>query len=460
MRQPILQARVPGKRFTVSSEQQDTKRELWWLTCIFLSVVVEGALRKWVLPGVFHPAAFFAKDIIALFYILDHRGSKKNKYTRNLMLIATGAALMLSVAFILGLRQSWQSAIITYKNAVLWPFIASSIMVNCPKATWKNFSLVVALTAALIFALGVEQFFSDPSDAINNYAWTPAGVASSAATFGGLGSVRATGSFSYITGMADFAVFGYLICLFFVFESTLKLEKIWLICGCAASIGCAVVSGSRSPLVFMALATIIFAVNNVGAASKFVGICLYCAVGIGIALLLINNQMISEYFGRWTRDPDETLRRFTGEGFRSDYARMIWTDPVGIGLGQGHGYAVFERSRTNSASFSSEYDESASLAVYEGGLLGGLAFCLAPVVLGLQLLRGLVNRNRRVRSISAVLGTAPVLLLIGGVWHDHNATAFVWLLVAAWLGLVGGALESQTGERVPSSRILSRWRRT
>ena len=219
----------------------ESTSELIWLTCIFLAVISEGALRKWALPTIFHPAAFFAKDILAIFYIIKYQDIRKYKYGTFLQLIGYGSAILLSVAFILGLMNSWQSAIITYKNAVLWPLVAGSIATNSTRTAWKSFSAITAVIAVMMFVLGIKQYFSEPSAAINNYAWVAAGVASATATFGGLQGVRATGTFSYIAGMSEFAVFGYVICAFYALERTTRRYKILLIVGAAASFGCAAV---------------------------------------------------------------------------------------------------------------------------------------------------------------------------------------------------------------------------
>ena len=60
----------------------------------------------------------------------------------------------------------------------------------------------------------------------------------------------------------------------------------------------------------------------------------------------LDKQMTVEYVQRWTVDPQETLRRFTNEGMRGNYWEMLTRNPIGVGLGQGNGYAVFETFAT------------------------------------------------------------------------------------------------------------------
>src|ERR1039458_523632 len=99
-----------------------------WITCIFVAIVCEGALRKWLLPAPLHPAAFLAKDLLGICYIAVHRNDAGSKYKSTLTLLSYSAVGLLFISFILGMGNSWQSAIITYKNAVLWPLIAAC---NC-----------------------------------------------------------------------------------------------------------------------------------------------------------------------------------------------------------------------------------------------------------------------------------------------------------------------------------------
>jgi hypothetical protein len=142
--------------------------------------------------------------------------------------------------------------------------------------------------------------------------------------------------------------------------------------------------------------------------------------------------MTEEYVKRWTVDPQETLRRFTNEGLRGNYWEMLTRNPIGVGLGQGNGYAVFETSRSNKVVGANVYDDSASIAIYESGLLGLLAFYLAPSVLGWQLTLGFMDQSSAVRSLAVSFGLVSVVGLIAGVWHDHNGAAFTWLQIGIW----------------------------
>jgi hypothetical protein len=411
------------------------------MTCIFAAIVCEGAFRKWVLPTSLHPAAFLAKDIFGVCYLGVQRSAASSKYRNVLTMLAYSTAGLLFISFVLGLDSSWQSAIITYKNAVLWPLIAACIVTSTTSETWNRLSLVIAPTTIAMFVLGGEQFLSPSSFWLNQYAWTTAGLQSSVATFGGVQGVRATGTFSYISGMSEFAVFSFVLCLYYLLNSSTSGQKTLLISGCSAAIGCAVESGSRAPIVLIVLVIISAIAINVTSLKAMLYIGLFIVIATAIALLTLDNQMTIQYMKRWTVDPHETLRRFTNEGLRGDYWEMLSRNPIGVGMGQGNGYAIFEISRMKQLVASNIYDDGASIAIYEGGFLALVAFCLAPCVLGWQFVLGITARSAAVRLLGVSFGFVSVVGLIAGVWHDHNAAAFTWLQIGIWFCLMNSIRE-------------------
>jgi hypothetical protein len=415
----------------IKKASKQTKESIW-ITCIFAAIVYEGALRKWVMPAPLHPVAFLAKDALGVCYIAFHQNTTGSKYQNILKLLGYITAGLLFFSLLLGLGNSWQSAIITYKNAVLWPLIAASMVTNTSSETWKRLSLLTAPTTIGMFLLGGEQFFSPTSSWLNQYAWTAAGLQSPVATFGGVQGVRATGTFSYISGMSEFAVFSFVLCLCFFLTSVSLKQKLLLISGCSAAIGCAVESGSRAPIVLIILVILSGLALNLTNRNTVLYLGIFFITVTAILWFSLDKQMTEEYVKRWTVDPQETLRRFTNEGLRGNYWEMLTRNPIGVGLGQGNGYAVFETSRSNKVVGANVYDDSASIAIYESGLLGLLAFYLAPSVLGWQLTLGFMDQSSAVRSLAVSFGLVSVVGLIAGVWHDHNAAAFTWLQIGIW----------------------------
>jgi hypothetical protein len=419
-----------------------------WITCIFIAIIAEGALRKWLLPTSLHGVAFLAKDLLGICYIAAHGSTGRSKYQTIFSALAYATAGLLFISFTLGLGISWQSAIVTYKNAILWPLIGAYIMANTNSRTWNWLSLVSASTAVAMFVLGGEQFLRPPSSWLNKYAWSAAGLQTPVATFGGVQGVRATGTFSYIAGMSQFAVFSFLFCLYWFLHASNLKQKVLLITGCLAAIGCAVESGSRAPIVLISLATIAALALNVAKIRAVVWIGMLVTAVTAVTAISLENELTIEYVRRWTVDPQETLRRFTNADLHGNYWDMLSRNAIGRGLGQGNGYAIFETSVTNQSLAANVYDDGASIAVYEGGVLGLLAFYLAPCVVAWQVAAGFRSRVSGVRLLAGTLGLVSLLSLVAGVWHDHNAAAFTWLQIGMWFSLCDALVRRSDGLRL------------
>lgn len=417
---------------TDARDHKVNRIESYWLLGILSAVVCEGALRKWVLPGELHPVAFFSKDIVGLGYIFYHTNRTKSDKSVLLKLLSYISAILLILSFLQGLGGIWQSAVITYKNIVLWPLIAANISFNTRKQTWQFIATAIAFITLGMFVLGGKQFVSPASSWLNQYAWTVAGLDSPVATFGGITGVRATGTFSYISGMSEFAVFSFIICLYGLLNESKFRQKVLLIGGCSAAIGCGVESGSRASLVLIVFVGVITLLVNLSQIKTIICIVLFFILSVIFASVTLDKQAKEQYLRRWTLNPDETLRRFTNEGLRGNYWEMLCANPTGVGLGQVNGYAVFTISQQNRSVETNLYEDGASMAIHEAGVLGVLAFCLVPSVLGIKVLAALTCRNASVRVITGMFGVVPLVGLMAGVWHDHNNTAFTWLQIAIW----------------------------
>jgi hypothetical protein len=389
--------------------------------------------------------------MIGLGYIVYHHNYVKGDKATLLKLLSYLPAVLLMLSFAQGLGGVWQSSLITYKNAVLWPLIAANMSWRTTKQSWAFIARGVAFVAIAMSLLGSKQFLSAPTSWINEYAWTSAGLESPVATFGGITGVRATGTFSYISGMSEFAVFSFIICLYHLSLETKLLYKLLLIGGCSAAIGCSVESGSRASIAVIGLAGIATFICNLADLRELLITSLLFGLSVTIGFWSLDSQVREQYLNRWTMDPSETLRRFTNEGLRGNYWQMLCANPIGIGLGQGNGYAIFANSQSKRSLDTNSYDDGASIAIYEAGLLGLVAFYLAPFVLGLKVLSSLTNRAAAMRMLAATLAVVPTIGLIAGVWHDHNSTAFTWLEIGIWFCVMND-LSSARGLQSSCSR--------
>ncbi len=182
---------------------------------VFVILVIEGALRKWVLPQA-SDLIYFLKDLVLLGAYLRYYGSSAStqKFSRKkdiitiLILLVTGWCLFQAfnpslgspLVGIFGLRGYlfyipliWMLPNLFQSQEELYKFLRSHLLLVIP-----------------VGLLGIAQFFSPASSPLNVYA---PGEVTEAATFGVTSSVRVTGTFSYISGYSAYLLvsFGLLI---------------------------------------------------------------------------------------------------------------------------------------------------------------------------------------------------------------------------------------------------------
>ena len=188
------------------------------LKAVFFLIVIEGALRKWVLPQA-NEILYFLKDLVLLgayfnFYCFSGKREKfpNQGYIINILIFFVlvwcvfqlfNPSLGSPVAGLLGLRGYllyipliWMVPLLFQSEEELHKFLR------------RYFLLIIP-----VGLIGIIQFFSPATSFINAYSNENSVVT---ATFGAMSSVRITGTFSYISGYAIYLLvsFGILISLF------------------------------------------------------------------------------------------------------------------------------------------------------------------------------------------------------------------------------------------------------
>lgn len=236
-----------------------------WKTAVravFLLTVIEGALRKWVLPQA-SELMYFLKDFVLLGAYIRFYGTVATRgkfriinHPLNILIIlvviwclvqAFNPSLGTLVVGIFGLKTYlfyipliWMLPALFPTEESLYKFLRSHLLLVIP-----------------VGILGIVQFFSPPTSLINSYAPTSAGV-TEVATFGGATGetrslVRITGSFAYINNYTAYLVvcFGLLIALL-----SIKQPRWWklilMIEISLVSIN-SLMTGSRTPVIASAL---------------------------------------------------------------------------------------------------------------------------------------------------------------------------------------------------------------
>jgi hypothetical protein len=410
-----------------------SKRErmvFFWSIAIFLAIIADGALRKWVLPPrlTLQAIPYFAKDVLVGLFLLGHARPKKARWTKHLTPFILGIFVCLLPALLVGLNKGSVGAIVIFKNAVMWPLFAvrmgSYLTQNVTQRLWK-FALACTIPMAV---LAGAQYFSGPASILNRYAWDDITLLGGTVAIAG-GFVRATGTFSYLAGLAAFSM--AMFCLFVGRSlSARRGPELWLaISGLAGAVVCGLATGSRVIQVFMAavIAAVMIFVPKRHSIRLFGAL-----LGAGVVIAVLWHSSLSQgVLSRWTHTDEEEFRsRATPTSLGQPIIETLSSDPIGIGLGSYSGIAAYNGSTEELA-----YNEYATNKVAtEAGILGMIAIALGIGLVLRASLWTLALQDSWRKSRLLPIATGTLIQLVIGLWYDHTATGLWWWTIGLWLG--------------------------
>lgn len=218
---------------------------------VYLLLIFEGALRKWVFPE-FHEYIFFARDPLVLYiYYLALQ-------TRRFHLSAHGVALTAFSLLIFFLIAYWAvidgvSLIVLlygWRNYFFYIPLALIIGKRLTKEDLRQFVILNMYITIPMAALAFFQFRSPPDSFINK------SIQEGGFIFQVIdGVVRTTGTFTFTAGFALYAGSAYALALgcWITQKSSLRLSRSLLAISTIASLLLTVISGSRTALILSIL---------------------------------------------------------------------------------------------------------------------------------------------------------------------------------------------------------------
>ncbi len=418
-----------------------------WATAVLLAILADGALRKWLVPPSYQAVPYFAKDVVVSLFLLTHWPRRTARWAQRLMPFVGGLGLCLAPTLVLGLTKAPAGAVVVFKDAVLWPVFAIQIgSYLTPKVVERLLGVALVCTIAMAVLSG-SQYFSSPSALINRYAWTDVNSVADIAVSGKF--VRATGTFSYITGLSSFSI--YMFCVFF--GRAISASDAWGrfvgIVGVAAATPCGLVTGSRIVEVVLGVAVIValFVVPRKYGLRLFAGI-----AGAAVVLALVWDSSLSQgVLDRWiTVGSDEAAKRITNTQVGQPILETLLGNPIGLGLGVYAGVSSYSRY-TQDLPYNETFPNRLAA---EAGLLGYLAFFLAIGLVARAFFRTLADRDATRKSRLVPIAIVAIIQVSLGQWYDHTGTALLWWTIALWFGDAFGT--SQNGLRpgvFPNARL-------
>jgi hypothetical protein len=405
----------------------------------FIAVLIEGAIRKWILPGG-QELVYFMKDIFLVgAYLKFYLAPDAELRAYRLRVPGTLILLLAAIVCFSALNPNIGSAMLAVYGVKIYfmylplvfmmPFLFRNEKEMVRQLTWY------ALLAIPICLLGVLQFKSDRFSVMNTFA---AGMdeETGATGFGFGDRARITGTFSYLTGHTTFVIFFATLHIALLSLKETKWKWILLFVSLPLLAGNALMGGARASIITMAFVIIGYIVasmsGKVGSSKNFVAVLLVSIVVAMVGMAFVFTEALMNWSAR---------AQFSGDGLKSRvvehpmYALSKAFEEggmLGYGMGTAHPATDAIRKKLKMATIKNKvpvYDNELGQVLVELGLLGFLSWY------GLRLMLFVMAINSFWRSppgsvrslcLAGVLITGPFLLM--SVVFNHTANFFIFAL--------------------------------
>jgi hypothetical protein len=264
----------------------------------FVLLVLEGALRKWIFPGI--SAELFAlKDVVLFAIFLLVLSDTKRGEARWIVLqqyqLLIAVWMMVCVISLLASGFELQNLIGTRYYFVPWLVaILTPSLLQDGETKFERRIFLLFLLALPVGVLAVYQFGAAPTDEINQYAWrsaTDVAVIEVGEQDDLRSAARVSSTFSYISTYGAFLQFIWLCGLALLIRSGSGLRTVVLAIGMALILGNMLMTGSRGVALSSLVATVPFVVVwliqgiRKGSASNWI-IAIGAFAGIAVVLVM------------------------------------------------------------------------------------------------------------------------------------------------------------------------------
>jgi hypothetical protein len=401
-------------------------------------VVIEGAVRKWILPQA-SDLVYFLKDIVLLgayarYFIFEQKSN------RALGAREMKALLWIAMAFI-GFQvfntrlASVAVGLFGFKAYLLYVplcFMLRDLFRSSEEL--QSFLKWYLLLVIPVGALGALQFFSPPDSPLNTYV---VGEEGGIATFGGPDEIeraRITGTFSYISGYTAYLT----VCQALLFSMlVVKLNKVWLaiLMGAQALLmGNMLMTGSRGPVFSGLIVFAGFLLFNQLARSRDVRKALTMLLLTGAVCVVASMYWFDEALDAfWLRvaSSDSASERMTSS-FLEPLEFLSDPEVLGYGAGATHpgGMGVRVRFNLPDAPVAPPDAENETVRVMlELGIFGFLVWYAIKFYLILALWRTRVQvRNPLLKNLALAAFLVHAILFTGTTVLNHTAHVYFWFM--------------------------------
>jgi hypothetical protein len=424
--------------------------------------VFEGALRKWGVgeASIAAKLAYVSKDIVLATFLVLGLGAP-SVLTRiaqpylvaGLTLLACGAGL--SAIFGIDLL----GAVLTLKTFFVLPVACLLAGQLLPTDSLRRFARWIAILSVPLAVLGVLQFYSPSNSGLNRYSTMGEDVA--ATTSGVNERVRATGTFSYISGFGEFAetaVWAGIVT--FTIARTVR-ERLLGYAAVGSGFCCALVTVSRAVALISLALVVVWALVG-GQFGRKVRTAFTIAFAALAALFLTQEwdhaeEIVSTVYLRHYSEKNSDT--FSGRLWYQFVHPMdaLAIAPLGFGLGSQQSATMLEdATRRSQGMFESPWGRT----IMEVGILGLLGFFVTLGVVFAPLIAAYrATKRSELRTVLAVTGAALMAKALLGFQFNHVTTYFFWATGASVLSLANGIRpprQPRLASQVRSAKSASR----
>jgi len=395
-----------------------------------LLVIVEGAIRKWLLPE-FSTGVFVFKDIVLLLAFGAYIGLRHSRFPRSLDVVVWPVWAVLVLGYAAMAAFSFESLVgLRYYLAPLPLIVLVPELLRDTRDLERIATWGVAISVP-IGVLATLQYVSPLDSPLNTYAWGSEGVASfgveEEGLFSSLERPRVTGTFSYISTYASFLTAVWLLGWLALLHATSARFRGFAAAALVLILFNMGMNGSRALLVIALVTGLPFALMflaRIGAIWSQ-----WLAVGLFLLALLAGATVFEPFALTAARgDEEEGLERIVGAllGPLSTLSSVNW-----LGEGIGTTFGGYEQiGRVGGEGFDEVNVDRVGIE------LGVLGYALMLLIKVSMLLRALVVYRRATNVRLRHWALAAFLVQASTVWQIpfYNSVAAIYYFAS--IGLI------------------------
>jgi hypothetical protein len=431
---------LPGiwRRIKKADPNKMLRKGIW---AYFLLLIFEGALRKWVLPGLATPLLLI-RDPLAIWLVLTAAYRKLLPFN----ILMAGMILIGIVGIYTAIFAGHGNLIVALYGARILLFHFPLMFVIGRLFDRSDVEYLGKLTTIFVIPLTVLialQFFTPQSSWVNR--GIGGNMEGSGFNGGAMGYFRPSGTFSFTNGNSLFFGFAAPFIFYYWLSPKKGISRFLLILATAGLFASIPISISRS-LFFQVIITLIFALIAVSHKPKYMGKMLKAMVGAAIAVVLLSQigifrtsmEVFTDRFTNANESEGGVKNVLTGrylDGLLGSVVNSTEVPPLGFGIGMGS--SVGGMLLTGDTVRISEDDWGREIG--ELGLTMGILVILIRIAFFVKVSIKSYRELKRGDLLPWLLLSFGLLILPQGEWAQPTALGFSTVL--------GGLILASTKKR-------------